>query len=64
MKIFDTAGYEVRNFKNSQSDGIDWVWNFENDHGRRVAKSLYLIRVIDEAGSVRSSGRFVVQTDS
>ncbi len=64
VKIFDTAGYEVRNFKNSQSDGIDWVWNFENDHGRRVAKSLYLIRVIDEAGSVRSSGRFVVQTDS
>jgi uncharacterized lipoprotein YbaY len=64
VKIFDTAGYEVRNFKNSESDGLDWIWDFENDHGRRVAKSLYLIRVIDEAGSVRSSGRFVVQSDS
>jgi parallel beta-helix repeat protein len=63
VKIFDTSGYEVRSFRNSQSEGMDWVWDFENDHGRRVAKSLYLIRVIDQGGSVRSSGRFVVQSD-
>jgi hypothetical protein len=64
VRIFDTGGYEVRTFRNGQPEGIDWTWNFENDHGRRVAKSLYLIRVVDDAGSVRRSGRFVVRADS
>ena len=64
VRIFDTGGSEVRSFRNAQTDGLDWTWNFENDHGRRVAKSLYLIRVVDESGSVKRSGRFVVRSDS
>jgi hypothetical protein len=64
VRIFDAAGSEVRSFKNAESDGIDWTWNFLNNHGRRVAKSLYLVRIIDEAGSVKRSGRFVVRSDS
>jgi hypothetical protein len=63
VRIFDTGGYEVRSFRNSEGTGVDWTWDFENDHGRRVAKSLYLIRIIDEAGSVRRSGRFVVRSE-
>jgi hypothetical protein len=64
VRIFDTGGYEVRAYRNGQAQGIDWTWDFENDHGRRVVKSLYLIRVTDETGAVRRSGRFVVRSES
>jgi hypothetical protein len=64
VRIFDTAGSEVRSFRNGESDGFDWTWNFLSDHGRHVAKSLYLIRVVDESGSIKRSGRFVVRSDS
>ncbi len=63
VKIFDTSGSEVRSYKNANGDGEDWNWDFSNDHGRRVAKSMYLVRVLDTGGSVRESGRFVVQSD-
>jgi hypothetical protein len=61
VRIFNTAGEEVRNFRNTDADGLTWTWNFTNDHGRAVARALYLVRVVDERGSVKHSGRFVVR---
>jgi parallel beta-helix repeat protein len=61
VRIFDVAGTQVREFNNGDSDGIDWSWDFTNDHGARVARGMYLIRVIDVGGRVKHSGRFVVQ---
>jgi hypothetical protein len=63
VRIFDTAGIQVRAFENVQGAGMDWVWDFTNDEGSRVVKSLYLVRVVDEDGVVRQSGRFVVQSE-
>jgi hypothetical protein len=63
VRIFDTAGREVRTYTNDQGDGQDWLWDFQNDHGQRVARAMYLVRVTDADGNVRQSGRFLVQTD-
>ena len=63
VRVFDTAGRQVRSYVNHDSDGFDWAWDFNNDHGQRVARSLYLVRVTDGGGEVRQSGRFVVQSD-
>lgn len=63
VRIFNTAGAEVKTFRNTGQTGVDWTWDFANDYGRRVARSLYLIRVIDNTGVLRQSGRFVVQSD-
>jgi len=63
VRIFDTAGRLVRSHTNSQVDGQDWLWDFTNDHGQRVARAMYLVRVTDVDGNVRQSGRFLVQLD-
>jgi hypothetical protein len=63
VRIFDTAGRRVRSHTNQQADGQDWLWDFNNDHGQRVARSMYLVRVTDSDGNVRQSGRFLVQLD-
>jgi hypothetical protein len=63
VRIFDTAGRLVRSYTNRDVDGLDWTWDFTNDHGQRVARALYLVRVTGPDGSVRQSGRFLVQTD-
>jgi hypothetical protein len=63
VRIFDAAGTTVRNYKNMVGDGLDWTWDFTNNHGRRVARAIYLIRVTDAGGHVRQTGRFLVQTD-
>jgi len=63
VRIFDTAGRPVRSYTNQQVDGLVWTWDFNNDHGQRVARALYLVRVTGSDGSVRQSGRFLVQTD-
>jgi hypothetical protein len=63
VRIFDTAGRPVRSYTNNQVDGQDWMWDFTNDHGQRVARAMYLVRVTDVDGSVRQSGRFLVQAD-
>lgn len=63
VRIFDTRGYVVRDFKNSQSDGYTWSWDFRNDTGHAVARALYLIRVFNEGGDLQRSGRFLVQRD-
>jgi len=63
VRIFDTAGFEVRSYRNDSGSSLDWTWDFENAHGRRVARSLYLVRVVDDAGSVQQAGRFLVQRD-
>ena len=63
VRIFDTAGSQVRKFTNDGVGDVDWAWDFTNEHGLRVVKSLYLIRVLDNTGTVRRSGRFVVQSD-
>lgn len=64
VRIFDTSGVQIRAFTNTADTTIDWTWDFANGHGNRVAKSLYLIRVLDKGGSVKQSGKFVVQTAS
>ena len=63
VRIFDTAGGSVRDHTNTATDGADWMWDFTNDHGQRVARALYLVRVTDPNGKVHQSGRFLVQSD-
>jgi hypothetical protein len=63
VRIFDTVGRSVRDYTNNAGDGADWAWDFNNDHGQRVARALYLVRVTDPDGKVRQSGRFLVQSD-
>jgi hypothetical protein len=64
IRIFNTAGIQVRSYKNQSGIGMNWVWeNFTNDRGRRVARALYLIRITDSSGEVKKSGRFLVQRD-
>lgn len=63
VRIFDAAGGQVKRFRNTVSDGFVWLWDFTNDHNQRVARALYLVRVIDAQGTVRQSGRFLVQSD-
>jgi hypothetical protein len=62
VRIFDTAGRSVRDYTNN-TNGADWTWDFNNDHGQRVARALYLVRVTDPAGKVQQSGNFLVQMD-
>lgn len=59
--IYNTMGTEVCTHVNTAGDGTDWFWNFLNDSGEKVAGGLYLVRVVAPDGSVRQSGRFVVQ---
>jgi hypothetical protein len=61
VRIFNTAGTQVRTFENTEEDGMTWLWDFHNDHGQEVARALYLVRVVDDAGHVQSSGKFVVR---
>ena len=61
VRIFDTAGGAVRRHENA-FDGATWTWNFHNDNGQRVAPALYLVRVTDAGGTVKRSGRFLVQS--
>lgn len=61
VRIFNPAGVLVRAFENRAGSSTDWAWDFRNDAGMRVAKSLYLVRVVDENGAVQQAGRFVVQ---
>lgn len=63
IRIFDAAGTQVRRFRNTAADGLNWIWDFTNDSGQRVARALYLVRVTDNEGKVRQSGRFLVQID-
>jgi hypothetical protein len=63
VRIFDTAGILVRKHQNVAGDGYNWTWDFTNDHGRRVARGMYLVRVTNTGGDVSQSGRFVVQSD-
>jgi hypothetical protein len=63
VRIFDAAGSQVKRFRNTVSDGFVWFWDFTNDHNQRVARALYLVRVVDAQGAVRQSGRFLVQSD-
>jgi hypothetical protein len=63
VRIFDTSGVQVRSFTNTGGETMEtWTWDFTNGHGRPVAKSLYLVRILDDGGSVRTTGKFVVQT--
>jgi hypothetical protein len=62
VRIFDTAGFSVRRFDNTLSDGYNWTWDFTNDNGQRVAPALYLVRVTDGSGAVQTAGRFLVQS--
>lgn len=61
VRIFNSAGVLVKTFHNRMRDGADWFWDFTNDKGRKVARAVYLIRISDEGGEVRRSGRFLVQ---
>ncbi len=63
VTIFDVTGVTVRRHRNAGSASEDWTWDFANDAGRRVVRGVYLVRVLDALGSVRRSGRFVVQSD-
>jgi hypothetical protein len=63
VRIFDTAGRLVREYTNNSAGGQNWVWDFTNDHGQRVARAMYLVRVTAPDGSVQQSGRFLVQTE-
>ena len=63
VRIFDTAGRQVKEYTNNDEDGLDWIWDFYNDHGQRVARALYLVRVSEPDGNVRQTGRFLVQSD-
>ena len=63
VHIFDTSGLQVKQFDNLVRDGYDWVWDFRNDYGQPVARAIYVVRVTDEFGAVKNSGRFLVQVD-
>jgi hypothetical protein len=63
VRIFDTAGRKVKAYTNTEGDGMDWTWDFSNDHGQRVARALYLVRISGPDGTVRRTGRFLVQSD-
>lgn len=63
VRIYDAAGALVRKHRNPLEKAPVWTWDFKNDHGSQVARAMYLVRVIDGAGNVRQSGRFVVQMD-
>lgn len=63
VRIFDTAGHNVRTYTNQGGSDVDWTWDFENNSGRLVARSLYLVRVTGPNGEVKQSGRFLVQRD-
>jgi hypothetical protein len=62
VRIFDAAGTQVRRFENTLGPGYTWTWDFNNDNGQRVAPALYLVRVTDGSGSVKGTGRFLVQS--
>ena len=55
------SGLSVRRHQND-ADGATWTWNFTNDEGQRVAPALYLVRVTDGSGTVKTTGRFLVQS--
>ena len=64
VRIFNTAGTQVKSYTNRTQDGYNWLWDdFQNDSGNPVARALYLIRITDASGEVRRSGRFLVQRD-
>jgi parallel beta-helix repeat protein len=63
VRIFDTAGRRVKEFTNNEGEGLDWTWDFTNDHGQRVTRAMYLVRVSGPDGDVRRTGRFLVQSD-
>ncbi len=64
VRIFTTAGVQVKSFTNQTQQDVDWVWDdFANDSGRRVTRALYFVRVTGPDGKVRRTGRFVVQKD-
>jgi len=63
VRIFDTAGRRVRVYTNEALDGQDWTWDFTNDHGQRVARAMYMVRVTGPDGNVHQSARFLVQSD-
>jgi hypothetical protein len=63
VRIFDTSGTPVRRYRNDTGEGTNWEWDFNNDHGRRVARAIYLVRVTDGSGAIQQSGRFLVQID-
>jgi hypothetical protein len=63
VRIFNTAGTQIRSYHNGQVSGSNWTWDFANDSGRRVARALYLVRVFDGSGNMQQSGRFLVQSD-
>ena len=60
VRIVSTAGAQVRTFKNNRPDDMTWIWDFKNNSGRRVVRSLYLVQVIDGNGITKRSGRFMV----
>ncbi len=62
VHIFDAAGFAVRRYDNTGSDGANWTWDFANDGGQRVAPALYLVRVTDSGGGLQRTGRFLVQS--
>ena len=61
VRIFTTAGIQVRSFENTDEEGMTWLWDFRNDHGQEVTRALYLVRVVDDNGHVQTSGKFVVR---
>jgi hypothetical protein len=64
VRIFTTAGVQVKSFTNQTQQDVDWVWDsFANDSGRRVTRALYFVRVTGPDGKVRRTGRFIVQKD-
>ncbi|MBN2170046.1 MAG: heparinase II/III family protein [Candidatus Krumholzibacteriota bacterium] len=58
VRLFTVSGRLVLEYT-ARTEGEEWTWDLLNDHGREVARGLYLVRVHDAQGSLVNEGYYV-----